>query len=1053
MSTERQQSAIAEVRDQLSLDYSDGERLNVVSSNIGLTRPPFGFSDDVWRAITKVLALQHKQIRQKFHDVLTLVLGPRITQTATLASSVASGVRQLTLNSSSHLPQTGTAILDEGLATEEVVDYSFIDYQTNTMYLDDATTFAHTSFSEFDSDEPLIFDAAAGATTLYLPRSIFMPTTFPGTIVLGRGTEFEEVVAITANDTDAGTITVTALTYDHQGLKPSVVQSDLLQDYIETSEFLSLSSTADFPDSGYVRLGASSNTIATTGGTTTTVAFSVGSLTEDRHVGSILVFTGNVTPALAGVEAEVVANTGTGATFRTALGTAPAVGDTFYVRPMARYIRNVYADNALQLARDIPDLALATSTEVELLEVNSTAVLGSVNVSGGGWDVIQTSPRLVEIYIPDSLQDINTLLTTSYLHPEILAASTTVTANASISDTTLELASTLDLPPAGGLLIDSGGGNEELVGYSLIELSSLYVSAGSTTTTLNVADSIFSTAVVGQVVKVQDLGLGISFSRTITSSTGTSVSFTDPVPNEILSQLRDTHTYLSYFDSENVSIPTGLVSAHLIAETAEYFEVAHSGAPALADGNMWTTDGLWMGPYVYNILSNAPTPTVYSSTLSEHLAGPTYVEVDQLSNNTALEVENAISMPLGAVSPFQCIVGRDTGNRETITVQDVNLKRRTSTTVAAGSLVGALEIQVAALSGGGTADTFPNVRGYRVMIGRGTANEEIVYVASTDTGPDRLVLSQAATSIHGIGETVELLSDVLSVDPLDDNHMGSVKFVNKLVSEFPLGLTSTIVSSTDANSSNIIVTNAANFPISGKLKVLQDEYTYSRTGNTITLINPAFSLRAYSAATPVSVLRAQAVAERVEPLYSEIPVTSTLGLPVTGDVIINFGSNVLPVTGVGTAEIAGTTTITLADSSDFPVSYPYEIVIRPGHRNEERHLVTLNDGATELTLNGGSYGIVNALAAGDVIQLVAGPSQQLTYTSTTASTLRFSTPVVLNYSVPSGTPVIYTAGISQPRADGYDFALRMPVDITFRLQFLLDLIRAAGVKVEIINKR
>jgi len=45
MTTEVQQSAIAEVLDQMSVDYADGEYLNNVSSNIGLERPPLGFSD------------------------------------------------------------------------------------------------------------------------------------------------------------------------------------------------------------------------------------------------------------------------------------------------------------------------------------------------------------------------------------------------------------------------------------------------------------------------------------------------------------------------------------------------------------------------------------------------------------------------------------------------------------------------------------------------------------------------------------------------------------------------------------------------------------------------------------------------------------------------------------------------------------------------------------------------------------------------------------------------------------------------------------------------
>jgi hypothetical protein len=71
------QSDIAEVRDQLTVDYADGKYLNVVSSNLGMQRPPFGFSDATWRALVRVLALQYKQITTKFEAVLSIILGSR----------------------------------------------------------------------------------------------------------------------------------------------------------------------------------------------------------------------------------------------------------------------------------------------------------------------------------------------------------------------------------------------------------------------------------------------------------------------------------------------------------------------------------------------------------------------------------------------------------------------------------------------------------------------------------------------------------------------------------------------------------------------------------------------------------------------------------------------------------------------------------------------------------------------------------------------------------------------------------------------------------------
>jgi len=60
------QSAIKEVRDQLILDTADGEYLNNIGNNYGVSRPPIGFTDTLWRAIVKELALHYKQIKTKF---------------------------------------------------------------------------------------------------------------------------------------------------------------------------------------------------------------------------------------------------------------------------------------------------------------------------------------------------------------------------------------------------------------------------------------------------------------------------------------------------------------------------------------------------------------------------------------------------------------------------------------------------------------------------------------------------------------------------------------------------------------------------------------------------------------------------------------------------------------------------------------------------------------------------------------------------------------------------------------------------------------------------
>ena len=115
------QSDIAEVRDQLSVDYADAKYLNVVSANLGLQRPPFGFSDATWRALVRVLALQYKQVTTKFEQVLSIVLGPKITQCGAFAENVLAGAKHAVLVDSAQFPQVGTMVIDEGLVSEETI--------------------------------------------------------------------------------------------------------------------------------------------------------------------------------------------------------------------------------------------------------------------------------------------------------------------------------------------------------------------------------------------------------------------------------------------------------------------------------------------------------------------------------------------------------------------------------------------------------------------------------------------------------------------------------------------------------------------------------------------------------------------------------------------------------------------------------------------------------------------------------------------------------------------------------------------------------------------
>lgn len=92
------------------------------------------------------------------------------------------------------------------------------------------------------------------------------------------------------------------------------------------------------------------STLTATGGTTTSVIDGAGTFAPGKQMGNTVTFTGNVTAALAGVEAVVHANDDRSLTFREALPAAPASGDTYT-------LRGSMADSAIAALRQGKGLA------------------------------------------------------------------------------------------------------------------------------------------------------------------------------------------------------------------------------------------------------------------------------------------------------------------------------------------------------------------------------------------------------------------------------------------------------------------------------------------------------------------------------------------------------------------------------------------------------------------------------------------------------------------------------------------------------------------------
>lgn len=911
MSLNINQSHISEVRDQMSLDYASGEYLNVISNNLGINRPPFGFSDAVWRALVKILAIEYKQVATKFYAALSVLFGPKVTQVGTLLEDALIGTRVIYLNDTSKFPQTGTVVLDQGLASEETLEYVLVDRKNDAMFLQTPVTKDHSSRT-FDAESSILLVDSLHTAIVVTNSTRFPTTDYPYPVVLGRGTSAEEVVLVTNNDIDSGILTtLTAPQNAHDSLESTAVYSSLAQDYRTSSPYLVLDDTKQWPDSGVVLLDAVDSFTVDSSSSLEALDVAANTFTEHRQIGNIVVFDGNITSALADVEAEIFENTDSRLTFWEQLPAIPASGDTFKIRPRLEYTRNNYDDSVLVLRRDIDDLSIPSSTKVELLDNVETAALAPVKVPGAGWDVIQSTPKVVELFLPDDLEEELTSRSASYVHTTEISPtpSTTTTAAYSLLDTTLTVSSTADFPTVGVVVLDKGGANEERVAALVL-------------------------------------------------------------------------------NSTTFLLPHGTNNAHSNGTTVELYQPAYSSTDLLV-GDYRQTEDTFPGPYTYNTEAPAPTGTAELTIIDNTVVpGPTRLAVTQIFGKEVLEVEDAVSFLL---LPFPSVLqlGRSTGNVEELNILDLNLKWRVTPTVAAAVSVGDTEIEVSALSGGGSSSAadLPDADGYRVLVGN-----EVCYVVGTATSPDRILLEDPVTESHSTGEDVRLLADLITVDPLSFIHTGYI----------------------------------------------------SRDQRSTALSSEA----RWEPSAPDQ----QEAAESVEVEVESIPLVSTTGLDSSGGrVILNFGSEkTYQKTTLDAAASAGDTTISCVDTSGFTEGAI--LYIARGSRKQEIVIGT-NDTSTDSFSMLHSFGLLYDHDTGTSVEAFPGDSEVLNYTSISGGEIRFSPSIVVNSAHVYTEPVVASNVDSVPQERGYGYPLRFPVDIKFQLDFIFDLIRTAGVQAKFISKR
>jgi hypothetical protein len=1086
MSTERIQSDIKEVGDQLSLDFADGEYLNVISRNLGMDRPILGFTDDSWRAVVKILALEYKQIANKFRDVLGIVFGPRVTEVGTLAADTVAGDAEFVLNDTSNLPQLGTLIFDEGLLTEETRPYCYIDRVTNTVFLEGSLAIAHSA-RLFDSEEPIIL--VDGTKVVCRKTNNFPFTNYSYPIVLGRGTANEEVVQVIDNNLVSGTLTLSSAPLNtHNTVSVGDIFDQLNQAYFPSSSFFQLEDSTQFPTEGYLKLQASGDATATafvltaatpvaaddfvllaadtftaaskavpdmvfanSAGSNTDIQSVTGNLpslvvgdrlevhdhtsnnglyevtvvtteNEDYTVAGLdvtpidavselaeisydgelagyeVVFTGNITAALAGVTRRIVSSTDSYLSFDddfTGPAAAPAIGDEFTLYPIVQYTSLDYASHTVTLRAPIleTNLDIPLNSPVELLVVGETAALSPVKFVGTGWDVIQTTPRLVELLVPEDIRDPNDLRSSSHIHDDTLA--TTLTTNSvqmDPNDTTATALSFAAFPDAGTVELNPGGGSAERVPYGkAISLVKTYAAAGDSLLALRVSRSFPST---GSVV----VDVGLSTEETLAYSAN------DTVTGELT--LSGTTTYehkvgdIVKCDTE-LLLQDVVVNTHIIGTAIEFYQPKY-GATDIPIGDFNLANDTFPGPYLYSLDERAPTGTVALTNTSSVVPGSSLLGIGQAAGRWALEVENGLAILEGLTTPFDLRVGVGSSREETIQIDSVAVKGRAATTIAVDPALGATTIQVTSFiphvpSEGGT---FTPEGGYRIVINEALPTREVAYVidARTEIGPLYFFdLEDPLTIDHPNGATVDLMADVLETNvPLTKAHDGYTALTNRSTAQ-------------------------------GGVNAY-----YSLKDSTV---NP----------------------ELAQPFLGSITLDSGVGLDTDGgDVIFNFGLGTLPVEAVIDAGVsAGDTTISVDSSDIFPApTSRFVAIIGVGTSNEEKVLVNANNTGTDVfTLGDGTHGVQYAHAIGEIVRFEPGLQEDVEFSEVDTNILRFDPEIVLQYTHYPVETVIDSSAISDPADNGYDFPFRMPIDIFVRLQYLLDIVRAAGIQVELITQR
>lgn len=917
MALNSDKSYIKEGADQLFVDSAYGFRLDILANNLGLTRPNFNFQDDdKFRAAIKKLAFKYKGVNQAFISILEIVYGPQFSRCSDFAEPAYKGDRKIVVNDVSKFVICGDLKLDKGLINEEKVTIARVDLPTNTIYLKSSLKYNHLARQSgqgiLDISGTTIGNATFPIITNYpLQASTALPTSnvpYPILLKSGKLEELKHVQSISGGTS----VTCTAnlankfVSFRQIGVKSSISS-------ISTAGIVKMTDTSAFGKDGYLLISA---------------------------------------------------------------GNSEAAKIVYY------YENNIEENYLKILESPTVNASTLTSNKTigEKIEIETAVETCSVLQEGTYWDLFESRNRNVFIHIPDVLE-IDKLRDVAFLHANEIDESTPSVLNN-------------DLNPTDKQLIVDGGDTWPNSGYVLIDGTDylFYYTRDEVTFKL-----------------LRESGL--------TYPAGTSISYVTD--------------YYSNLDE-----------------------------PPLDDGNMREASPnastliprRFTGSYVYTGKTTS-SPSMTKTTVASQAAAGKATGADSgmyviPGENRTVTNQDDFSLCLETLSVkgwdtdqnYYVEINKGHPNYEKKLVDKVFYKEVAVTGVKTATLAGDTSI-----TGIFTAD-FPSSV-FIIRIGAGTANEEVVNVATNTISTGTFAIAGALINPHSINERIELEMQIIDA-PGGQYPVGTTQMQGDNLTKLPQ-------SASDALNYRVIIGRGT----------LQEEILTVKTNNSsiLTFKEPTKikhfdneiielyrdvimfdSLLQY----PHKGDEIGETSEKIQPIVTSINVTDASDFTNTGKILLNHG-NVYSSIELKVDTIDGTG-FTTATSVKLPQE-PFFIKVRPGTAYEEVIPVKDFDGSNTISwvYAPRKDSTIPDIEPGDTILFEAGQPEEFTYASKVSNTkLSFANGIKPKYNHYILEPITLIKKTSIPAQNADDYQFFLPSDLGERLRAFIEIVRAAGVEVE-----